>query len=92
MRYGSPSIPEGMAALQAQRLRRAFCCVPLYPQYSGSTTATAFDARLGGARAHAQPAGVRSVRDFHDDPGYIDALASRIARTGPGTAARPCSS
>jgi ferrochelatase len=77
MRYGRPSIAEGIAALQARGCTRILL-LPLYPQYSGSTTATAFDAAwtaLAGMRNQPE---LRCVRDFHDDPGYIDALVARV--------------
>jgi ferrochelatase len=77
MRYGSPSIPEGMAALQAHGCTRILL-LPLYPQYSGSTTATAFDAAWSALAHMRNQPDVRSVRDFHDDAGYIDALEARI--------------
>ena len=77
MRYGRPSIGEGIASLQAHGCGRILL-LPLYPQYSGSTTATAFDAAWAAlGRMRNQPE-LRSVRDFHDDPGYIDALVARI--------------
>jgi len=77
MRYGKPSIPEKLREMKAQRCDRILL-VPLYPQYSASATATAFDAAfdcLGGMRN--QPA-VRTVRNFHDHPGYIAALAQNV--------------
>ncbi len=77
MRYGRPSIAVKLRELKAQRCDRILL-VPLYPQYSASATATVFDAAfacLGGMRN--QPA-VRTVRDFHDHPGYIAALAQNV--------------
>jgi ferrochelatase len=77
MRYGNPSIAEGITALQGRGCTRLLL-LPLYPQYSGSTTATAFDAAwsaLGGMRNQPE---LRCVRDFHDDAGYIDALVARV--------------
>jgi ferrochelatase len=44
--------------------------IPLYPQYSGSATGTVFDALPGK----------RIIRDFHDHPAYIEALAAVIER------------
>jgi protoporphyrin/coproporphyrin ferrochelatase len=77
MRYGSPSIAQGIAGLQAQGCTRILL-LPLYPQYSGSTTATAFDAAWTALEGMRNQPEVRSVRDFHDDPGYIDALVARV--------------
>jgi ferrochelatase len=74
MRYGTPSIPDKLRELKAQRCDRILI-VPLYPQYSASTTATVLDAAfdyLGETRN--QPA-LRTVRSFHDHAGYIAALA-----------------
>ncbi|HYH41012.1 MAG TPA: ferrochelatase, partial [Burkholderiales bacterium] len=77
MRYGSPSIPEKLEALKAQGCDRILL-VPLYPQYSASTTATAFDAAFGTlAKMRDQPE-IRTVRHFHDDPGYIAALEQSV--------------
>jgi ferrochelatase len=77
MRYGKPAIAEKIAALTARGCDRILL-LPLYPQYSASTTATAFDAvfdTLG--RMRSQPA-IRSVHQFHDDRGYIAALEASV--------------
>jgi ferrochelatase len=77
MRYGQPSIGGRIEALRGQGCERILL-LPLYPQYSSSTTATAFDvafAALGQMRNQPE---ARTVRHFHDDPGYIGALAARI--------------
>ena len=77
MRYGSPSISDTLDRMKAAGCTRILA-VPLYPQYAASTTATAVDA-LGAALAQMrnQPA-LRTVRNFHDDPGYIAALAQSV--------------
>lgn len=77
MRYGKPSIEGAL-----QRLKTAGCdrllLLPLYPQYAASTTATAVDAACRTlARMRNQPA-LRTVKSFHDDAGYIEALASSV--------------
>jgi len=77
MRYGRPSIADRLAELKAKNCQRILL-LPLYPQYSASTTATAFDAAFVAlARVRNQPA-LRTVRSFHDDPGYIAALAGSV--------------
>jgi ferrochelatase len=77
MRYGAPSIDDKIASLKARGCDRILL-LPLYPQYSSSTTATAFDAAFGAlSRLRNQPA-IRTVRDFHDDPGYIAALEASV--------------
>ena len=77
MRYGKPSIAERMAALKAKGCDRILL-LPLYPQYSASTTATVFDAAFGVMGGMRDQPEVRTVRDFHDDPGYIAALAASV--------------
>jgi len=77
MRYGHPSIPDVLGAMRRQNCDRILV-VPLYPQYAASTTATALDAvGVAFAKMRNQPA-LRSVRHFHDDPGYIRALAQSV--------------
>ncbi len=77
MRYGKPSISDRLREMKAQRCERILL-VPLYPQYSATTTATAFDAAFRWlAETRSQPA-LRTVRDFHDHPGYIGALAQSV--------------
>jgi ferrochelatase len=77
MRYGKPSIREKFAALKAQGCNRILL-VPLYPQYSSSTTATALDAAYAElGRMRTQPE-MRAIRDFHDDQGYVAALAASV--------------
>ena len=77
MRYGKPSVADALTGLKQQCCDRILV-LPLYPQYAASATATAMDA-VGAAFAATrnQPA-LRSVRHFHDHPGYIAALAQNI--------------
>src|SRR5258708_21863825 len=77
MRYGSPSIGEALA-----RLREGGCdrilLLPLYPQYAASTTASALDAVFAATRTMRRVPALRAVDAYHDDPGYIGALAQGI--------------
>ncbi|SFN33422.1 ferrochelatase [Formivibrio citricus] len=77
MRYGKPSMAEGVANLVKAGCDRLLL-VPLYPQYAASTTASVVD-ELGRilASMRNQPA-LRTIHDFHDDPGYIAALAQTV--------------
>ncbi|ABR61521.1 ferrochelatase [Sinorhizobium medicae] len=79
MRYGRPSIASRLDALQKAGCERILV-FPLYPQYAAATTATvndkAFEALLG---MRWQPA-LRTVPPYHDDPVYIDALATSITK------------
>lgn len=79
MRYGKPSIPDRIEALKAAGCDRIMW-FPLYPQYCAATTATVNDKAFERLmKMRWQPA-VRTVPPYHDDPVYIDALASSITR------------
>jgi ferrochelatase len=77
MRYGKPSIADRIAALKSKGCDRILL-LPLYPQYSASTTATAFDEAFRVLQGMRDQPELRTVRDFHDDPGYIGALAASV--------------
>ena len=77
MRYGAPSIAAKIAELNARRCDRILL-VPLYPQYASSTTATACDAAYAALCTLRDQPAIRTVRDFHDHPGYISALAQTV--------------
>ncbi len=77
MRYGEPSVGAALDRLQAEGCARILI-LPLYPQYSASTTASAMDAVAEWSRRQTRPVEIGSVKSFHDDAGYISALAGRI--------------
>ncbi|MBT8409514.1 MAG: ferrochelatase, partial [Alphaproteobacteria bacterium] len=69
MRYGAPSIPD-----QLQKLMDAGCdrilLAPLYPQYSGATTATVVDKAADKLKEMRWQASLRTLPPYHDDPAY----------------------
>jgi ferrochelatase len=67
MRYGQPTVAEGLKTLSGCEV----VAVPLYPQYSRSTTESVRDVL---------PAGTRMIEQFHDHPAYIAALAAGVQR------------
>ncbi|MBA4767974.1 MAG: ferrochelatase, partial [Porphyrobacter sp.] len=79
MRYGNPSIESRLTALMADGCDRILIA-PMYPQYCAATTATVFDeiARVM-KKTRWQPA-LRFVPPYHDEPGYIAALAEDLTR------------
>jgi ferrochelatase len=79
MRYGNPSIPGGLADLYAAGARRVVV-LPLYPQYSATTTASIFDAVTSELQGWRWLPELRFVNHYHDDPGYIGALAESVRR------------
>ena len=88
MRYGNPSIAAGLDKLKAQGCDRILV-LPLYPQYAASTTASTFDAVSAWAGRTRNLPGISFVRNFHDDPGYIAALAASIMEQWAKGAGRP---
>ncbi len=79
MRYGNPSVASQLNELRAQGCTRILV-VPMYPQYSGTTTASVFDAVAAWARQARHVPELRFVNRFHDDSGYIRALAQTVHR------------
>lgn len=79
MRYGTPSLAAALQPLRAARLRQLLV-LPLYPQYSTTTTASVVDAiERELEQWDARPA-LRIITDYHDDPGWLDAITASIAR------------
>jgi ferrochelatase len=77
MRYGNPSIANVMDGLRAEGATRVLV-IPMYPQYAAATTASVSDKVLEWAvRARRMP-DLRFVGEYHDDPAYIESLASRL--------------
>jgi ferrochelatase len=79
MRYGQPSIATRLDQLKAEGATRVLV-LQAYPQYSATTTASVIDAvNAWSARVRRVPE-FRFVNDYHEDPGYIDALAQSVTR------------
>ncbi|WP_215782463.1 ferrochelatase [Paludibacterium sp. B53371] len=77
MRYGNPSIPAALAEMRRQHVDQ-LVVVPLYPQYSAASTGSALDGVFAELMKDRNMPAVRTVRHFHDHPGYIAALAGQI--------------
>lgn len=79
MRYGNPSIPDQITALQEAGCDRILLA-PLYPQYCAATTATVVDKATETLGKQRWQASLRTLPPYHDDPHYIEALATDIKR------------
>ncbi len=77
MRYGSPSIRDGIAALTDRGCARILV-LPLYPQYSTTTTASTEDAVADAVSGMTAVPELRTVRDYHNHPAYLTALQSVV--------------
>jgi len=77
MRYGNPSIASALETLRKAQARRILV-LPLYPQYSGSTTGSTFDAVAETLKTWRWIPELRMVTHYHDQPGYVAALVGSI--------------
>ena len=86
MRYGEPSTASALDELRKKNAERVLV-LPMYPQYSATTTASVFDAVADHLRTIRNVPELRWVRHFHDHAGYIDALKRSVldhwTRSGP---------
>jgi ferrochelatase len=77
MRYGSPALPDVLDALKARGVER-IAVLPAYPQYSGTTTASIWDAVFDHFKKVRNIPELRLVKHYHDHEGYIEALAESV--------------
>lgn len=77
MRYGNPSMASRLDAMREQGVDKILV-MPLYPQYAGATSASAFDALAAWSNRQRWIPELRWVSSYHDDQGYIEALACKI--------------
>jgi ferrochelatase len=77
MRYGQPSIARALGELDARDVRRLLV-LPLYPQYSGSTTGSSLEAVYHALMQRRWIPELRSLASYHDHPAYVDALAQSV--------------
>lgn len=77
MTYGEPSVESAIEKLIEAGARR-IVTVPLYPQYSGTTTASVFDKVSRALAEYRWTPESRFINDYHDDPAYIAALAAGV--------------
>ncbi|EHD22682.1 MULTISPECIES: ferrochelatase [Brenneria] len=79
MSYGSPSLHSALDKLLAQGVTQ-LVVLPLYPQYSCSTTAAVWDGLARLLRQYRRLPAIRFIRDYAQHPAYISALQSRVER------------
>jgi ferrochelatase len=77
MRYGDPSVDSALERMRHEQVSRLLV-LPMYPQYSATTTGSAFDAVTRVLQRTRNVPELRWIRSFHDDPGYIEALRRSV--------------
>jgi len=77
MRYGNPTLPSVLESMFNKGVRKLLV-LPLYPQYSGSTAASTFDAIAKDFTKRRWIPDLRFVSHYHDYAPFIDAAAQRI--------------
>jgi len=77
MRYGNPSTQSRLDALRQAGCQRILL-VPLYPQYSATTTATANDKAFDVLKQLRWQPAIRTAPAYFDDPLYVETLAKSI--------------
>ena len=78
MRYGNPSMDSAVAALRAEGVIEVVV-LPLYPQYSTTTTASVADkVDMLEDEVHEGELDVRFIDDYHLDPAWVAAVADSI--------------
>jgi ferrochelatase len=77
MTYGSPSINETLEAMHRDGVRKLLV-LPLYPQYSATTTASVFDRVTRTLQRFRWIPELHFITEYHDSPKYIEALAQSI--------------
>ncbi|HSI45154.1 MAG TPA: ferrochelatase [Methylophilus sp.] len=77
MTYGEPSMKHALDSLKAQQCDRILV-FPLYPQYAASSSAAAFDAVWRVLLKTRNVPAIRTIKDYHDHPQYIQALTTKI--------------
>ena len=80
MRYGNPSIKEGLDKLKKMGCRKILI-FPLYPQYCAATTGSTFDKVTEILRKWRWIPEVRFINGYYDDPLYVNALAESIKKS-----------
>ncbi|TAK14463.1 MAG: ferrochelatase [Anaerolineae bacterium] len=77
MRYGVPHIRQALDEFLNAGIERIFV-LPLFPQYSGTTTGSVYDAVFAALAGRRTIPELRTVNHYYDHPGYLDSIAASI--------------
>lgn len=79
MTYGNPSVKKVLKQLHGEGVER-FIVLPLYPQYSATSTGAAFDAVMKTLMKERNVPEIVFIKDYHNHPLYIKALANSVRK------------
>lgn len=79
MRYWKPFTSEAVAAMKRHRSEE-LVLLPLYPQYSKTTTGSSLNEWTRVAGKEKWPGEVHVVQDFYEDPVYLDSVVETVER------------
>lgn len=82
MRYGNPSIQSVLSAIDQSGVKEVLV-LPLFPQYASSTTGSIVHAVQKHKKKLQNIRDIKFIRQFYDDPGFINAFCKRIAGYQP---------
>lgn len=77
MAYGAPAVSEVLAEEQQAGVEQ-FVVLPLYPQYSATTTAAVYDQIARYTLAARDIPAIQVIKHYYDQPDYIQALAASV--------------
>lgn len=77
MRYGKPSMAAKLAKLHYSGIEKLIV-LPLYPQYSSTTTASVYDEMVHITQKWRHIPSISFISDYHQQPAYIQAVAQSI--------------
>lgn len=77
MRYGTPGIADALEQARADNVQRLIV-LPMYPQYSGTTTASVFDGLASALKAVRWLPELRFITHYHYDEAWVELIADRI--------------
>ena len=78
MRYGNPNMEEALLSLKNKNCRKLIV-LPMFPQYSGTTTGSIFDEVTRILSKWRWVPSLNFINSYHDNDYYIDALADSIS-------------
>lgn len=80
MQYSEPSIPYALQSLQTKNIQKIIV-MPLYPQYSATSTAATLDAVAATFKKWRNIPDIATINDYSSNPGYITAVCQSIRST-----------